>query len=463
MGSHRWAIAALVPLLLLLGLAMGVAATNLAPPATPTGLQAQPVNDSYSIWLTWQPSSGAARYDLQRRLADPQGPWEHLLSVFGSTQFTDTTPVCGTAYQYHAQACSEENECSEWTDPAGATSAPCAPAIFPLAAVQETYALRLYWNIRPSEVTTFTLQRRQPPLDWTHLISLPAGSGNLFDYTDDGLACEQAYAYRIRSFRGQVYGPHSDPGGPATVAPCAPANLAAAPLQGAYGAALSWRDTSATETGFRLWRVADGASAVIANLPADSIAYTDQNLDSYCSQALTYEVQAERLGLYSPRTAALAHLAPCPPSDLTYAYTPPYSVTLTWQDNSLDETAFAVWRRLAGETWEEIGRANAQAGTGTSVSFNDLEAPCEHTLYYRLRAVREAPAPNWSAWSNQVMVQTGTCPAGTPTPTRTPTRTPTPTATPTVTPTATSSPTPTRTPRPPLPERLRLPFILKAN
>lgn len=472
MVQSRWAVVVSVPLLLLFGLTLVASAGYLAPPAPPADLQAQPVNDSYDVLLTWQTSPGASYYLLQRRWEGSQWAWESLPTIAGSTRFTDTQSACGTYFEYRAQACNNENECSEWTNAVGNTAAPCAPQIVQLAAVQEAYALRLDWSIRAGQVTTFTLERRQPPLDWRLLTSIPAGPGNLFTYRDgEDLTCEQVYAYRIRSFRDWVFGPLSDPAGPATVAPCAPADLIAIPQQGAYGASLTWRDVSATETGFRVWRAVGGSREVAATLPSGSTTFTDEDLDSYCSQAITYEVQASRDGVFSPRSTAPVTLAPCPPSNLTYAYTPPYSVTLTWRDNSPDETDFVVSRKIATGAWHDIVLTDPRAGVGSSVSFTDLEAPCEQSLRYRVRAVRDAPWPNQSTASEEITLQTGPCPLGTPTRTRTPTltHTPTPTPTPTITPTPTSTATvtpsatatPTETPVPV--GRYWLPLVLKTS
>ncbi|MBC7224204.1 MAG: fibronectin type III domain-containing protein [Anaerolineae bacterium] len=439
-----------LPALLLAVLAGAVMAGGLVPPGEPDGFSAQPVNDTYHVLLTWQPSPGATYYLLQRRWAGTSWAWEYLPSVAGAQTFTDTTTSCGTYYEYRIRACTEENECSAWVGPAGATAAPCAPNVDQVAPISGRYAVRVRWGVQAGGVTTFTLQRRHLPLDWTYAISLPAGAGSLFQYEDEeGLTCEGNYAYRLRSHRDGAYGPFGDPSEPVMVAPCAPQNLQATALQGQYGATLGWQDVGQTETAYQVKRTWAGGQEVAATLPADSIAYTESGLAALCSQVVAYQVQAGRDGVYSPAAEATAHLAPCAPSDLAFVHSPPYTVSLTWLDNAPDESAFGVWRRLAGESWEAWARVPASPGTGGLVRFTDGEAPCERRVYYRVRAERDAPAANWSDWSEMVTVDTGTCPPGTPTPTRTPTRTPTPT------------PTATPTPTPPLPSRALLPFILR--
>lgn len=456
MRIGRFGVALALSCTLLVLLAVAVAATDPLPPEPPADFVAQPVNDSYDILLTWQASPSATYYLLERRWDGSQWAWQDLPTVAGAAEYTDTTTECSAYYEYHIQGCTEENECSAWTDPVGATAAPCAPEVYQTTALSERYAVRVRWSVRPGQMTTFALQRQHLPWDWQDLITLPAGTGSLYQYEDsEGLLCEGTYAYRLRAYRDEIYGPFGRSSAPATVAPCAPGNLEATPRQGAYGASLVWQDASQTETAYRVWRATASGREVVAMLPANTTTYSETGLSLLCSQVVTYEVQAARDSVYSPRTVDATYLAPCAPSGLTLAHTPPYSVALTWQDNSPDESAFSVGRRLMGAPWETIARVPAQAGTGGAVQFSDGEAPCEQTISYRVRAERDGPEANWSAWSETATVETGRCPEGTPTPTRTPTRTPTPTSTPTATPTA------TRTPTPVLPMRGMFPLILK--
>lgn len=457
MRIGRLSVALTLPWVLLTVLAAAAAARDMAPPAPPSEFAAQPLNGSYAILLTWQPSPGTAYALLQRRWEGSQWAWQSLPTIFGAAQYTDTATECGAYYEFRIQACNEENECSAWVGPTGATAAPCAPEVYRATPLNERYAIQVQGSARPGQATAFTLQRRLSDWDWHPLVTVPAGAGSLFQYEDgEDLLCEGTYAYRARAERDGVYGPFGDPSTPVTVAPCAPPSLEAATDLGAYGASLTWPDASQTETAYRVWRAAAGGEEVVATLPANSTTYTESGLDLLCSQVVTYGVQAGRDGIYSPRTADAAYLAPCAPSGLALTHTPPYSVALTWRDRSPDESAFGVWRQVFGEPWEPIARVPARTGSGEIVQFTDGEAPCEHTISYRVRAERDTPETNWSPWSETATVDTGTCPPGTPTPTRTPTPTPTPTSTVTLspTPTATASATPVL-------RRARLPLVLR--
>lgn len=89
------------------------------------------------------------------------------------------------------------------------------------------------------------------------------------------------------------------------------------------------------------------------------------------------------------------------PTNLLARLLPGAGVQLTWQDNSTDENAFAVWRRIGSSDWTRIG---VQAPHTTS--FPDQTVAPGTTYTYRVRATRGSVA---SDWSNEVTVTT---PAG---------------------------------------------------
>lgn len=59
--------------------------------------------------------------------------------------------------------------------------------------------------------------------------------------------------------------------------------------------------------------------------------------------------------------AAIAHADTCQQAVTSGVY--PCSVTLTWQDNSTNETEFAIERQLNGGAWNQIGTTKANVAT----------------------------------------------------------------------------------------------------
>ena len=109
--------------------------------------------------------------------------------------------------------------------------------------------------------------------------------------------------------------------------------------------------------------------------------------------------------------------APAAPANLQAVATGPYSVDLTWEDNSDNETGFVV-EILNGSTWEELATADADA---TAYTVGGLEPSSEYT--FRVRSTNgtlsapsnEAAATTEEQLTPRILVQPegGTTPAGT--------------------------------------------------
>ena len=86
-------------------------------------------------------------------------------------------------------------------------------------------------------------------------------------------------------------------------------------------------------------------------------------------------------------------------SDWVIQSPPPRTITLTWQDNSADETGFKIERSLDGSTnWIEIGSTGANI-----VMYQDIGLAPSTTYYYRVRAYNATGA---SAYSNAISATT---------------------------------------------------------
>jgi uncharacterized repeat protein (TIGR01451 family) len=85
------------------------------------------------------------------------------------------------------------------------------------------------------------------------------------------------------------------------------------------------------------------------------------------------------------------------PSDLTTSAIAYNSVTLQWNDNSADETAFNVERSLAGmNNWSALISVGANITT-----YDDISVTCGETYDYRVRAFRDSD----SAFSSPTTLQ----------------------------------------------------------
>ncbi|MBI1974757.1 MAG: fibronectin type III domain-containing protein, partial [Parcubacteria group bacterium] len=95
---------------------------------------------------------------------------------------------------------------------------------------------------------------------------------------------------------------------------------------------------------------------------------------TYYSPYPTYSPSAT----YSPSPSPYIGF-PAAPYSLTYSIASDGRVTLTWNDNSSNETYFSVYRQFVGGTWASLGTASANIAT--FIDYN----PTQGTTYeYRV-------------------------------------------------------------------------------
>jgi hypothetical protein len=231
-----------------------------------------------------------------------------------------------------------------------------------------------------------------------------------------GLTCNHVYHYRAvaETARGRRHGADEilmTAACPTSAPPTAPSWLrvtAVSPSQ----IHLQWDDNSSTETGFGIERK-QGCCSPWTPLPAaPANATTAESVGLACNTTYAYRVWAfngagpsATTNEAGTTTLACAPAAPpTAPSALQAVLSAPSQVSLSWQDNSSDETGFAVERKQGSAgSWAQIGTTSAGAPT-----FQDTSVTCGATWSYRVRATN---ASGSSAASNEATVTTSPCSA----------------------------------------------------
>ena len=186
------------------------------------------------------------------------------------------------------------------------------------------------------------------------------------------------------------------------VPPTDPTNLVATSVDGSQNIGLVWDDNASTETSYKIERSNTGSGAGFAeidSIAADLEVYTDTTVGAW-STTRYYRVRAHDsvAGLYSGYTSeSSAKTAPQAPTIGTVTATSnSNNLTVTWTDNSSDESSFRVERSNDGASgWAEVGNtaAGVQTYTDTSVGARDT------TRYYRIRAKRDSDT-RYSSYSS---------------------------------------------------------------
>lgn len=165
-------------------------------------------------------------------------------------------------------------------------------------------------------------------------------------------------------------------------APAVPAGLSATAT--AYNKiVLNWNDVSNNETGFEVVRsstTGTGTYVPIGTAPGNSTSYTDSGL--VASKAYFYKIRAVTASSESiftnfvTATTPAAPPTPAAPTQLSAIGGANNSITLTWQDNSTNESGFRVYRSTDGISFTLKATVGANNNAYTDITTAPL------TMYY---------------------------------------------------------------------------------
>jgi titin len=269
-----------------------------------------------------------------------------------------------------------------------------------------------------------------------YLVERAAGSGpfaqvartgvGVSSFSDSGVQPSTSYTYRVRAFNhaGESSSATSNvvitPADP-TTAPAAPSNLSGLGVS-SMQVDLTWKDNSNNETGFVIEDTTAGnglppafAGSVAAGVTSFSVMSLKPG-DSY-----VFRVKAVNAAGSSPYTSTIQVTVPnapsggqtvSAPSSLVGSPVSSYAVRLTWLDNAVNETGYAVERSNDGSSFQEVAsyvQANLQ-------SADDGGLQPATTYYYRVRAFTNNGtwADPKSGYSNTAKVVTPPLGAGSP-------------------------------------------------
>lgn len=381
--------------------ASATTAGNSAPPA-PTGLTAQAVSQS-QINLNWNDNStNETGFKIERRAST--GSWADLTEVgANATTFSDTGLSSETNYVYRVTALGGGID-SATSNEANATtqgiSAPNPPSSLAAQAIGETQ-IDLSWNDNSFNETGFRIERRTNSGNWSDIADVSANTTN---YSDTGLSSDTYYIYRVSTIGAvsvSVPSVEAHAATTGTSVPTVPANLVAVELSPTQ-INLVWSDASDDETYFRIERKTDsGAFELLDDLSADNVAYSDVNVSA--GFTYTYRVRSGNgAGLSDTSNEASVFISNIvdmnPPSNLTALAPTSAEVSLTWSDNTNEETGYRIERRTGNGSYVTI------VNVGNNVtSFTDSTVMPLNTYTYRVKGIR---FEQFSTYSNESSVNT---------------------------------------------------------
>jgi hypothetical protein len=313
------------------------------PPAAPSNLAATPSScGTNTINLSWtDAATNETGYRVYRSGA--------LLAMLAadSTSYSDTSAGLNTARTYYVQAYNAggtaNSNTASVTSPAACIGGPAVPTgIAATAWPCNTQTIAVTWTDAATNETGYRVYR-----DGSLLAdSLPANSTSYYDVAA-GTAASHTYYVQAYNASGPASSSLVTRTSPSscTSGPAAPTNLAATP--GACGTgriSLSWTDNATNEYGYKVYR----NGSLLATLGSNSTSYNDTAAGTGVQRA--YYVQAypySGTGSNSRGVAQAGPLAcapPAAPSGLSGSAASLTSISLTWTDNSNDESGFYIYR-----------------------------------------------------------------------------------------------------------------------
>ena len=364
--------------------AVNVAGDSTAPPSvnvvtplpTPGNLTAAPINAT-TIRLNWNDlSANESNFRVERRLGS--GAYTVIAASLpaNSTSYDDSTGLTvGLDYTYQVTAWNSTISSGASTS-ATTRLQPLPAAASNLNATPTTStAVQLTWTDNSDNESGFRISRKTGSGGTYATIATVAP--NTTSHTSSGLSEGTQYFYRVTAFNvsGDAANSNEDS---ATTRSNAPTNLAATIIN-STSVRLNWSDGSTTETGFSLRRnTGSGSFSEIAQLPPNTTTYLDTGLVSDTSYGYrVFATNGGGLSASSEEATVTPPSIPAAASSLVATATSTSKITLTWTDNSTNESGFRIQRAAAATgPWTTVRTNVSNVNTWED---NDLT---ENTTYH---------------------------------------------------------------------------------
>ena len=364
----------------------------------PTSATATAVSSS-EIDLTWIDNSASETgYKIERKRT-ANGTYGQIALVNANQQsYQDTNGLDpNTTYFYRIRATNGTIDSVYSNAPSATTllDPPAPPSGLTITSLQSN-RVSLSWSDNSNNETGFKI-RRKIGATGTY-IDIRTTGANVTAYSDTTATDGTLYYYQVYATNAAGDSPFSNEVSGTT--PLAAPTSATATEVSSSEIDLTWIDNSASETGYKIERkrTANGTYGQIALVNANQQSYQDTTgLDP--NTKYFYRIRATNGTIdsaYSNTPSATTLLdPPTPPSGLTITALLTNKVTLSWSDNSNNETGFKIQRKTgATGTYTNIRTTGASA-----TAYSDTTVIDGTLYYYRVSATNAAGD---SAFCNEV-------------------------------------------------------------
>ncbi len=245
----------------------------------------------------------------------------------------------------------------------------------------------LTWTAASGIVDGYLVERATDAGFTLNLTPIPIPNPAATGHSDLGVSPDTTYWYRVFAYNAGGTSLASDPATVTTppLPPAAPTGLTTTtpPSFPPRQVTLTWNDV-ATEANYVVERAdginpPDNAFGVLITLPQDSISHVDLTVQP--KWAYTYRVRAVNAGGSSHSDVFVVTPGEIPeaPANLRVTRVTKNSVTIAWDDKSINEVGFYVERRNGTGAWTRVGDTPGPTFLNTGLKNNTV-------YWYRVQA-----------------------------------------------------------------------------
>jgi hypothetical protein len=300
----------------------------------------------------------------------------------------------------------KDNDCDGSIDE-GCSQNVTAPSSL-TAKAKSSKQIVLGWKDNSSNEAGFVIYQKTGNCDstnsWTQVATRPQNSTT---HTVILPSPNTTYAFKVKAYYGTVNSSYSNCVSAKTGlagTPPAPANFKATSISPTR-VDLTWNDSSANETGFKIFRKSGptGIWALRTTTAANVKTFSDTTANTNTTAIIYYYyiVSYNASGNSLPSNIAIVPFQPA--NLIADKGTVAGSIKLTWTDKSNNESGFEIWRKTgncsSSAAWVKVATVGANRTT-----WMDKGRTAGNDYAYRIRAFKRLgsvlPAWGYSSWSS---------------------------------------------------------------